>query len=109
VSHLYNLRGSLGSIRNTGRYLPKLNPEKSILANGVSLNRMVNPAIYADSDDRSYQGFKISKYVQSYLAGAQYRFNRRFNLESLVTRLLYACVQNDPRDSKWIRAAESAC
>lgn len=57
----------------------------------------------------TYHGFKISKYAQSYLAEAQYRFNRRFNLESLVTRLLYACVQNDPRDSKWIRSAESPC
>ncbi|MFT4801328.1 MAG: hypothetical protein ACI93N_001099 [Flavobacteriaceae bacterium] len=57
----------------------------------------------------TYHGFKISKYAHSYLAEAQYRFNRRFNLERLVTRLLYACVQNDPRGSKWIRAAESAC
>lgn len=57
----------------------------------------------------TYHGFKVSKYARSYLAEIQYRFNRRFNLESLVPRLLYACVQNDPRDQKWIRAAESAC
>jgi hypothetical protein len=57
----------------------------------------------------AYHGFKVSKYARSYLAESQYRFNRRFNLEMLVPRLLYACVQNDPRGLKWIRAAESSC
>ncbi len=59
----------------------------------------------------AYHGFKVSKYARSYLAEAQYRFNRQFNLEVLVLvpRLLYACVQNDSRNLKWIRAAESAC
>ena len=57
----------------------------------------------------AYHGFKVSKYARSYLAEAQYRFNRRFDLEVLVPRLLYACVQNEPRNLKWIRAAESAC
>ena len=57
----------------------------------------------------AYHGFKVSKYARSYLAEAQYRFNRRFNLEALVPRLFYACVQNVPRNLKWIRAAEPAC
>jgi transposase-like protein len=57
----------------------------------------------------TYHGFKVSKYARSYLAETQYRFNRRFSLETLVPRLLYACVQNDPRDLKWIRTAESSC
>jgi ribosomal protein L37AE/L43A len=57
----------------------------------------------------AYHGFKVSKYIRSYLAEAQYRFNRRFNLEPLVTRLLYACAQNVPRNLKWIRSAEPSC
>jgi ribosomal protein L37AE/L43A len=57
----------------------------------------------------AYHGFKVSKYIRSYLAEAQYRFNRRFNLEPLVARLLYACAQSAPRNLKWIRAAERSC
>lgn len=57
----------------------------------------------------TYHGFKVSKYARSYLAESQYRFNRRFNLEALVPRLLYACAQNDPRGLKWIRTAELCC
>jgi hypothetical protein len=57
----------------------------------------------------AYHGFKVSKYIRSYLAEARYRFNRRFNLEPLVTRLLYACAQNVPRNLKWIRTAEPSC
>ena len=57
----------------------------------------------------TYHGFKVSKYARVYLAEAQYRFNRRFDLEALVPRLLYACAQNAPRDLKWIRSAELSC
>ena len=57
----------------------------------------------------AYHGFKVSKYARLYLAESQYRFNRRFNLEALVPRLLYACVQNEPRGLKWIKATESYC
>jgi hypothetical protein len=54
----------------------------------------------------THRKFKVSKYARSYLAEPQYRFNRRFNFEVLVPRLLDARVQNDPRTLKWIRAAE---
>jgi len=57
----------------------------------------------------AYHGFKVSKYAASYLAEFQYRFNRRFDLEALVPRLMYACVQNQPRTLAWIRTAEFRC
>jgi hypothetical protein len=50
--------------------------------------------------------FLLSKYARSYLTESQYLFNRRFNLEALVPRSLYVCLQNDPRGLQWIRVAE---
>ena len=57
----------------------------------------------------AHHGFKVSKYARLYLTESQYRFNRRFNLEALMPKLLYACVQNEPRGLKWIKEAESSC
>jgi len=57
----------------------------------------------------AYHGFKVSKYAASYLAEFQYRFNRRFDLHALVPRLMYACVQIQPRTLAWIRTAELHC
>ena len=57
----------------------------------------------------TYHGFKVSKYARRYLSEVQYRFNRRFQLEDLVPRLLYACTLTGPRRLDWIRAAEYSC
>ncbi len=57
----------------------------------------------------AYHGFKVTKYARRYLAEIQYRFNRRFQPEELVPRLLYACAQSGPRNLDWIRAAEDSC
>ncbi|WP_419633523.1 IS1595 family transposase [Thiolapillus sp.] len=51
-------------------------------------------------------GFKVRKYAARYLAEAQYRFNRRFDLPSLVPRLLFACVHTPPCTGKQLKAAE---
>jgi hypothetical protein len=53
----------------------------------------------------SYDGFKVSKQAQLYLAEPQYRFN----LEVLLTRLLYTSIKNNPCFLKWLKAAESCC
>jgi hypothetical protein len=50
----------------------------------------------------SYDGFKVSKQAQLYLAEPQYRLNSRFNLEALLIRLLYTSIKNNPRFLKWI-------
>jgi hypothetical protein len=54
----------------------------------------------------TYHGFKFEKYVHRYLAEAQYRFNRRFNLKVMLPRLLYAGARTGKRTEKWLRLAE---
>ncbi len=55
----------------------------------------------------TYHGFKFHKYAKRYLGEVQYRFNRRFDLPSMVPRLLYACVQTPPRNERQLRLAEA--
>ncbi len=54
----------------------------------------------------TYHGFKFGKYAARYLAELQYRFNRRFDLPSMVPRLLRACALTTARPEKWLRTAE---
>jgi len=51
-------------------------------------------------------GFKVRKYAARYLAEVQYRFNRRFDLPSMVPRLLLACVHTPPCTEMQLKAAE---
>jgi hypothetical protein len=55
----------------------------------------------------TYHGFKFGKYAKRYLAELQYRFNRRFDLPSMVPRLLRACTVTGPRPEQWLRTAEA--
>ncbi len=54
----------------------------------------------------TYHSFKFEKYVYRYLAEAQYRFNRRFDLKKMLPRLLYAGAATGKRTEKWLRLAE---
>ncbi|NVN91811.1 MAG: IS1595 family transposase [Desulfuromonadales bacterium] len=54
----------------------------------------------------TYHGFKFEKYVHRYLAEAQYRFNRRFNLKTMLPCLLYDGAATGKRTEKWLRLAE---
>jgi len=54
----------------------------------------------------TYHAFDFAKYAHRYLAEAQYRFNRRFNLASILARLLRAACVTSPRPAAAIRAAE---
>ena len=54
----------------------------------------------------TYHAFDFAKYAHRYLAEAQYRFNRRFNLASILARLLRAACLTTPRPAAVIRAAE---
>ena len=54
----------------------------------------------------TYHAFDFVKYAHRYLAEAQYRFNRRFNLASILARLLHAACATTPRPAQFIRAAE---
>lgn len=54
----------------------------------------------------TYHAFDFAKYAHRYLAEAQYRFNRRFNLRSIFARLLRAACLTNPTPGLVIRAAE---
>jgi len=56
----------------------------------------------------TYHAFDFAKYGHRYLAEAQYRFNRRFNLASILERLLRAAATTVPSPAAVIRAA-GAC
>lgn len=53
----------------------------------------------------TYHHFKFRKYNRRYLAEAQYRINRRFELPSLVGRLLHTCARTAPSPERWLRQA----
>lgn len=54
----------------------------------------------------TYHAFDFLKYAHRYLAEAQYRFNRRFNLRSILPRLLRAACLTKPHSRLVIQAAE---
>lgn len=54
----------------------------------------------------TYHAFKFDKYADRYLAEVQYRFNRRFDLTSILPRLIRAAAFNRPRPESLIRLAE---
>ncbi len=54
----------------------------------------------------TYHAFDFAKYAHRYLAEVQYRFNRRFNLATIMARLLRAASVTSPRPAQLIRAAE---
>jgi ribosomal protein L37AE/L43A len=54
----------------------------------------------------TYHAFDFAKYAHRYLAEAQYRFNRRFNLASILARLVRAACLTSPRPAPIIRRAE---
>lgn len=54
----------------------------------------------------TYHAFRFAKYSHRYLAEFQYRFNRRFDLRSILVRLLHALVATPPCQERGLRAAE---
>jgi len=54
----------------------------------------------------TYHAFDFVKYAPCYLAEAQYRFNRRFDLRSILRRLVRAAAVTSPCPAQLIRAAE---
>jgi len=54
----------------------------------------------------TYHAFDFAKYAHRYLAEAQYRFNRRFDLASILARLIRAASVTLPRPAVLIRMAE---
>lgn len=57
----------------------------------------------------AYHAFDFIRYGTRYLAAFAYRFNRRFHLETLSSRLLVAALAIGPRPARWLRLAEESC
>ena len=57
----------------------------------------------------TYHAFGFAKYAHRYLAQVQYLFNRRFNLRTILTRLVRAVCATHPCPLRAIRAAEPSC
>ena len=54
----------------------------------------------------TYHAFDFAKYAHRYLAEFQYRFNRRFNMKIILSRLLNALAVAPPSSERVLRAAE---
>ena len=54
----------------------------------------------------TYHAFDFAKYSHRYLAELQYRFNRRFNMRSILSRLLCALVAAPASPERRLRLAE---
>ena len=54
----------------------------------------------------TYHSFDFNKYGYRYLSEIQYRFNRRFNLTTILPRLVRAAVTTGKRTEIWLRLAE---
>jgi len=57
----------------------------------------------------AYHSFDFAKYGIRYLGAFVYRFNRRFHLETLPMRLVFAATACGPRSAKSLRQAEESC
>lgn len=54
----------------------------------------------------TYHAFDFAKYAHRYLAEVQYRFNRRFDLSTILKRLAAAALATAPRPERFLRLAE---
>lgn len=54
----------------------------------------------------TYHAFAFEKYGYRYLGECQYRFNRRFDLKIILTRLVHAAAQTGSRTERFLRLAE---
>jgi hypothetical protein len=54
----------------------------------------------------TYHAFNFRKYGRLYLAEAQYRFNRRFDLSVILQRLVYAAVATGKRTEALLRSMD---
>ncbi|MGE5116991.1 MAG: transposase, partial [Betaproteobacteria bacterium] len=54
----------------------------------------------------TYHAFDFAKYAHRYLAEFQFRFNRRFDMKTILSRLLQTLLATPPSPERWLRLAE---
>ena len=57
----------------------------------------------------AYHAFDFAKYGTRNDGAFAYRFNRRFRLDTITTRLIVAAATTGPRSDYWRRQAEASC
>jgi len=57
----------------------------------------------------TYHAFDFQKYAHRYLGEYQYRFNRRFDLAGMLSRLIRAAAQAGKMTEGWLRLADDQC
>lgn len=57
----------------------------------------------------TYHAFDFEKYAHRYLGEYQYRFNRRFDLATMFSRLVTATARTGKRTEGWLRLAGDQC
>jgi len=57
----------------------------------------------------TYHSFDFEKYAHRYLGEYQYRFNRRFDLAGMLSRLVTATARTGKRPENWLRLAGDQC
>jgi transposase-like protein len=57
----------------------------------------------------TYHAFNYNKYGHRYLAEFAYRFNRRYDLKTIVPRFLSAAMKTEPQPLKKLRFSEGSC
>lgn len=57
----------------------------------------------------TYHSFDFEKYAHRYLGEYQYRFNRRFDLAGMLSRLVIATARTGKRPENWLRLAGDQC
>lgn len=56
----------------------------------------------------TYHAFDFAKYAHRYLAERQFRFNRRFDLKTILCSLVQSLIAAPPCPERWLRQAEVA-
>jgi len=56
----------------------------------------------------TYHAFDFERYSYRYLGEYQYRFNNRFDLADMFSRLVKAAAQTGSRPESWLRLAEDS-
>jgi hypothetical protein len=54
----------------------------------------------------TYHAFDFAKYAHRYLAEFQFRFNRRFDMKTILHSLLTSLLATPPSPERWLRTAE---
>ncbi|MBE0436666.1 MAG: transposase, partial [Methylomicrobium sp.] len=57
----------------------------------------------------AYHAFDFAKYGTRNDGAFAYRFNRRFRLDTITTRLIVAAATTGPRSDTWLWQAEASC